>query len=83
MKPTDKMTDSEILERMNQLYTEYTLYWNEYTKRKRRDGERVSNAHEGHLRVWVYRERMEIVTFLGYSVTSIWCLAYVLASWNF
>ena len=44
MKPTDKMTDSEILERMNQLYTEYTLYWNEYTKRKRRDGERVSNV---------------------------------------
>ena len=44
MKPTDKMTDSEILERMNQLYTEYTLYWNEYTKRKRRDGERGSNA---------------------------------------
>ena len=34
MKPTDKMTDSEILERMNQLYKEYTLYWNEYTKRK-------------------------------------------------
>ena len=44
MKPNDKMTDSEILERMNQLYSEYTLYWNEYTKRKRRDGERVSNA---------------------------------------
>ena len=44
MKPIDKMTDSEILERMNQLYTEYTLYWNEHARRKRRDGERGSKA---------------------------------------
>ena len=41
---TDKMRDSEILERMNQLYMEYTLYWNEYTKRKKRNGERGSKA---------------------------------------
>ena len=44
MKPTDKMKDSEILERMNQLYMEYALYWNEYARRKRRDGERGSKA---------------------------------------
>ena len=44
MKPTDKMKDSEILERMNQLYMEYALYWNEYARRKRKDGERVSKA---------------------------------------
>ena len=36
MKPTDKMTDSEVLERMNQLYGEYMLYWNEYAKRTQR-----------------------------------------------
>ena len=33
MKPTDKMKDEEIQERMNQLYREYTLYWNELAKR--------------------------------------------------
>ena len=33
MNPTDKMTDEEIQERMNQLYREYTLYWNELAKR--------------------------------------------------
>ena len=36
--------DSEILERMNQLYMEYALYWNEYARRKKRDGERGSKA---------------------------------------
>ena len=36
MKPTDKMTDSEVLERMNQLYGEYMLYWNEYARRTQR-----------------------------------------------
>ena len=36
MKPNDKMTDQEVLERMNQLYGEYILYWNEYAKRTQR-----------------------------------------------
>ena len=44
MKPNDKMTDSEVLETMNQLYREYMMYWNEYARRIRRDGERVSKA---------------------------------------
>ena len=34
VKPNDKMSDEELLERMNQIYGEYTLYWNEYSKRK-------------------------------------------------
>ena len=37
MKPNDKMTDQEVLERMNQLYGEYILYWNEYAKRTQRE----------------------------------------------
>ena len=36
MKPNDKMTDQEVLERMNQLYGEYILYWNEYARRTQR-----------------------------------------------
>ena len=42
IKPNDKMSDEEVLERMNQLYGEYTLYWNEYAKRTQREkkGER-------------------------------------------
>ena len=36
MKPNDKMTDQEVLERMNQLYGEYMLYWNEYARRTQR-----------------------------------------------
>lgn len=36
MKPTDKMTDEEIQERMNQLYREYTLYWTELAKRRKK-----------------------------------------------
>ena len=44
MKPNDKMTDSEVLETMNQLYREYMMYWNEYARRIRRNGERVSKA---------------------------------------
>ena len=36
IKPNDKMTDQEVLERMNQLYGEYILYWNEYAKRTQR-----------------------------------------------
>ena len=37
IKPNDKMSDEEVLERMNQLYGEYTLYWNEYARRTQRD----------------------------------------------
>ena len=36
IKPNDRMSDEEVLERMNQLYGEYTLYWNEYAKRTQR-----------------------------------------------
>ena len=36
MKPSDKMTDEEIQERMNQLYREYTLYWTELAKRRKK-----------------------------------------------
>ena len=36
MKPTDKMKDEEIQERMNLLYREYTLYWTELAKRRKK-----------------------------------------------
>tara|TARA_B100000902_G_scaffold391629_1_gene442607 strand:+ start:2040 stop:2216 length:177 start_codon:yes stop_codon:yes gene_type:complete len=28
-----KMSDQEVLEKMNEVYGEYTLYWHEYAKR--------------------------------------------------
>ena len=28
-----KMSDQEVLEKMNEIYGEYTLYWHEYAKR--------------------------------------------------
>ena len=36
IRPNDRMTDQEVLERMNQLYGEYMLYWNEYARRTQR-----------------------------------------------
>ena len=28
-----KMSDQEVLEKMNEIYGQYTLYWHEYAKR--------------------------------------------------
>ena len=39
MNPLEKMTEAEVQERMNQLYGEYTQYWNELMRRrKKHDG---------------------------------------------
>ena len=36
MKSLEKMTDAEVQERMNQLYGEYTEYWKELMKRRKK-----------------------------------------------
>ena len=41
MKSLEKMTDAEVQERMNQLYGEYTQYWNELMKRRKQYNEKV------------------------------------------
>ena len=47
VKPNDKMSDEELLERMNQIYGEYTLYWNEYSKRKHKKREAPKVMSDG------------------------------------
>jgi hypothetical protein len=47
VKPNDKMSDEELLERMNQIYGEYTLYWNEYSKRKHKKRETPKVMSDG------------------------------------
>ena len=41
MNPLEKMTEAEVQERMNQLYGEYTQYWNELMRRKKKHNEKV------------------------------------------
>ena len=36
MKSLERMTDAEVQERMNQLYGEYTEYWKELMKRRKK-----------------------------------------------
>ena len=43
MNPLEKMTDAEVQEKMNQLYGEYTKYWNELMRRKKQSNERVKD----------------------------------------
>ncbi len=45
--PDDKMSDEELLERMNQIYGEYTLYWNEYSKRRHKKRETPKVMSDG------------------------------------
>jgi len=41
MKSLEKMTDTEVQERMNQLYGEYTKYWSEMMRRQKQSNEKV------------------------------------------
>ena len=41
MNPLEKMTEAEVQERMNQLYGEYTQYWNALMKRRKKHNEKV------------------------------------------
>ena len=41
MKSLEKMTDAEVQERMNQLYGEYTEYWKELMRRRKKPNEKV------------------------------------------
>lgn len=36
MKSLERMSDAEVQERMNQLYGEYTEYWKELMKRRKK-----------------------------------------------
>ena len=36
MKSLERMADAEVQERMNQLYGEYTEYWKELMKRRKK-----------------------------------------------
>ncbi len=41
MNPLEKMSDAEVQERMNQLYGEYTEYWKELMRRRKKPNEKV------------------------------------------
>ena len=41
MKSLEKMTEAEVQERMNQLYGEYTEYWKELMRRRKKSNEKV------------------------------------------
>ena len=41
MNPLEKMTEAEVQEKMNQLYGEYTEYWKELMRRRKKPNEKV------------------------------------------